>query len=76
MEKLVIIQGNHDWHYEGMSGELDALRDTWINNRLHSLYQGNNPLMACNNHDRSRNGFLDGNIDSFLKSYLMSRGKD
>ena len=43
----IYVAGNHDWHYEGMSGELDALRDTWIDNRLLSLYQGNNPLMAA-----------------------------
>lgn len=38
--------GNHDWHYEGMEGPLEALRDTWIEKRLLPLYQGNNPLMA------------------------------
>ena len=43
----IYVAGNHDWHYEGMSGELDTLRDTWIDNRLLSLYQGNNPLMAA-----------------------------
>ena len=43
----IYVAGNHDWHYEGMSGKLDALRDTWIDNRLLSLYQGNNPLMAA-----------------------------
>ena len=43
----IYVAGNHDWHYEGMSGELDSLRDTWIDNRLLSLYQGNNPLMAA-----------------------------
>ena len=43
----VKIHGNHDWHYEGMRGKLDTLRDTWIENRLLSLYQGKNPLMAA-----------------------------
>ena len=43
----IYVAGNHDWHYEGMSGKLDTLRDTWIDNRLLSLYQGNNPLMAA-----------------------------
>ena len=41
------VAGNHDWHYEGMSGKLDTLRDTWIDNRVLSLYQGKNRLMAA-----------------------------
>ena len=43
----IYVAGNHDWHYEGMSGKLNTLRDTWIDNRLLSLYQGKNPLMAA-----------------------------
>jgi DNA repair exonuclease SbcCD nuclease subunit len=43
----IYVAGNHDWHYEGMSGKLDSLRDTWIENHLLSLYQGKNPLMAA-----------------------------
>ena len=41
----VFVAGNHDWHYEGMKGSLESLRDTWIKKRLLPLYQGNNPLM-------------------------------
>ena len=43
----IYIAGNHDWHYEGMEGTLESLRDTWIEKRLLPLYQGNNPLMAA-----------------------------
>ena len=43
----IYTAGNHDWHYEGMEGPLEALRDTWIEKRLLPLYQGNNPLMAA-----------------------------
>ena len=43
----IYIAGNHDWHYEGMKGKLDLLRDKWIKKRLVPLYQGNNPLMAA-----------------------------
>ena len=43
----IYVAGNHDWHYEGMKGQLDSLRDTWIEKRLMPLYQGNNPLMAA-----------------------------
>lgn len=43
----IYIVGNHDWHYEGMGGSLEALRGRWIEKRLLPLYQGNNPLMAA-----------------------------
>ena len=39
--------GNHDWHYEGMEGTMETLRDTWIEKRLLPLYQGNDPLQAA-----------------------------
>ena len=38
--------GNHDWHYEGLSGPHAELRATWCESRLKSLYQGENPLMG------------------------------
>ena len=44
---FVFVAGNHDWHYEGMKGSLESLRDIWIKKRLLPLYQGNNPLMAA-----------------------------
>jgi DNA repair exonuclease SbcCD nuclease subunit len=43
----IYTAGNHDWHYEGMEGTLDSLRDTWIEKRLLPFYQGNHPLMAA-----------------------------
>lgn len=43
----IYTAGNHDWHYEGMEGTLEFLRDTWIEKRLLPLYQGNPPLMAA-----------------------------
>lgn len=43
----IYIAGNHDWHYEGMSGTLDELRKTWINKRLLPLYQGQDPMMSA-----------------------------
>lgn len=43
----IYTAGNHDWHYEGMEGPLETLRDTWIEKRLLPLYQGNHPLMAA-----------------------------
>lgn len=32
--------GNHDWHYEGMEGTADELRDYWCNKALQPLYNG------------------------------------
>ena len=43
----IYTAGNHDWHYEGMEGTMESLRDTWIEKRLLPLYQGNHPLMAA-----------------------------
>ncbi|HUX95746.1 MAG TPA: metallophosphoesterase [Bacteroidales bacterium] len=40
----LFISGNHDWHYEGMEGTLDSLRNTWIDKSLLPLYNGHNPL--------------------------------
>lgn len=38
------ISGNHDWHYEGLPGNIDSLRATWTKKSLLSLYSGSNPL--------------------------------
>lgn len=43
----IYVAGNHDWHYEGMEGTLEDLRDQWIKERLLPLYQGKHPLMAA-----------------------------
>src|SRR5690606_2775600 len=43
----IYVAGNHDWHYEGMAGNLEELRATWIGKRLLPLYQGRNPLIAA-----------------------------
>jgi predicted MPP superfamily phosphohydrolase len=38
------VSGNHDWHYEGLPGSIDSLRDTWTKKSLLPLYSGKNPL--------------------------------
>lgn len=43
----IYTAGNHDWHYEGLEGSLESLRDKWVEKRLLPLYQGNHPLMAA-----------------------------
>lgn len=35
--------GNHDWHYEGMEGSSESLRETWRGERLMSLFGDNAP---------------------------------
>ena len=35
--------GNHDWHYEGMEGSSESLRETWRGERLMSLFGDNDP---------------------------------
>jgi UDP-2,3-diacylglucosamine pyrophosphatase LpxH len=53
------IAGNHDWHYEGMSGSSFQLRETWANERLKSMYQGNNYLFASYDVNGIRMVFID-----------------
>jgi DNA repair exonuclease SbcCD nuclease subunit len=38
------IAGNHDWHYEGLPGNIDSLRADWTKKSLLPLYNGHNPL--------------------------------
>jgi DNA repair exonuclease SbcCD nuclease subunit len=38
------ISGNHDWHYEGLPGNIDSLRNVWTKKSLLPLYCGQNPL--------------------------------
>ncbi|MFA7492608.1 MAG: metallophosphoesterase, partial [Proteiniphilum sp.] len=36
----IYVAGNHDWHYEGMSGSSDQLRLKWTMETLNPLYSG------------------------------------
>ncbi len=42
--EYLYISGNHDWHYEGMEGTGDELREQWIKESLMPFYAGLNPL--------------------------------
>ena len=42
----IYITGNHDWHYEGMQGSAESLRQIWIDNSLLPLYGGKNALYS------------------------------
>ena len=43
----IYVAGNHDWHYEGMKGNADELRETWIKNGLAPFYGDSNPLYSA-----------------------------
>ena len=36
----IYVAGNHDWHYEGMKGSANELRQEWCTSRLQPLYNG------------------------------------
>lgn len=55
----VYTSGNHDWHYEGMEGTSDELRETWINKRLSRFYKGRNPMMQSIDLDGVKFVFID-----------------
>jgi len=57
---FVYTAGNHDWHYEGMEGSSDALRDSWIKKRLINLYNNQNPFAQR----REINGVIFITIDN------------
>lgn len=42
----IYAAGNHDWHYEGMSGSSDQLRHDWCNKTLKPLYNSGNPFCS------------------------------
>ncbi|MCT4643762.1 MAG: metallophosphoesterase [Carboxylicivirga sp.] len=46
---FAFVAGNHDWHFEGMKGSSNFLRETWTQKLLKPMYQGNNPLCATYN---------------------------
>jgi predicted phosphodiesterase len=62
--------GNHDWHYEGMPGSANQLRETWINERLKPMYQGNNPLYASYEVNGIRMVFIDNSTYEIMPEQL------
>ena len=64
------VAGNHDWHYEGMTGSLDELRRNWIEKRLSPLYQGSNPLMAVREINGARLVAMDNSQYEILPEQL------
>ncbi len=64
------IAGNHDWHYEGMEGSSQQLRETWVNKRLKPMYQGHHPLYASYEISGIRFVFIDNSTYEILPEQL------
>ena len=64
------IAGNHDWHYEGMRGSSQALRDEWTVKRLRPMYQGNLPLYASYDINGIRMVCIDNSTYEILPEQL------
>ncbi len=64
--------GNHDWHYEGMEGTSQELREAWIQKRLLPLYQGENPLISSRDINGVRVIFLDNSTYEILPDQLAT----
>jgi predicted MPP superfamily phosphohydrolase len=45
--RSLFVSGNHDWHYEGLPGTDDELRQTWTERSLLPLYEQRNPLASA-----------------------------
>ena len=64
------VAGNHDWHYEGMNGSSEKLRNTWTENHLKPMYQGNNPLFTTYNFNGIRFVCIDNSTYEILPEQL------
>ncbi|MBF8637517.1 metallophosphoesterase [Pseudomonas fulva] len=64
------IAGNHDWHYEGMTGSQDGLRREWSEKRLKPLYQGANPLMSTRDVNGIRFIVIDDSTNQIVPEQL------
>lgn len=66
----VYTAGNHDWHYEGMEGSLETLRETWIRRRLLPLYGGADPMMSVRDVGDVRLVLLDNSTYEISRAQL------
>lgn len=64
------IAGNHDWHYEGMPGSSQELRETWTIKHLTPMYQGNHPLYAAYDFNGIRFVCIDDSTYEILPEQL------
>jgi predicted MPP superfamily phosphohydrolase len=64
------VAGNHDWHYEGMKGSAQQLRETWTAKHLKPLYQGKHPLYAAYDFNGIRFVCIDNSTYEILPEQL------
>lgn len=76
---FIYTAGNHDWHYEGMKGSSQELRNTWTSKRLSKMYQGDDPLMAAFDLKGIKVLAIDNSIYNLLPQqldFLRKQSKD
>ncbi len=64
------VAGNHDWHYEGMKGSAQQLRETWTEKHLKPMYQRNHPLNSAYNFNGVRFLCIDNSTYEILPEQL------
>lgn len=64
------IAGNHDWHYEGLSGSDLGQRAEWAPKRLSAFYRGANPLFSSRTVKGVRFVFIDNSTYEILPEQL------
>jgi len=64
------VSGNHDWHYEGVSGSDEQQRAEWAPKRLAPLYQGESYLMASRLVQGIRFVMIDNSIYKIMPEQL------
>jgi len=64
------VAGNHDWHYEGMKGSSQQLRQTWSEKHLKPMYQGSKPLYAAYDFNGVRFVCIDNSTYEILPEQL------
>ena len=64
------VAGNHDWHYEGMKGSSQQLRETWTEKHLKPMFQGNHPLYAAYDFNGVRYVCIDNSTYEILPEQL------
>lgn len=67
---FAFVAGNHDWHYEGMKGSSQDLREIWIEKHLSTMYQGKNPLFSAHDFNGIRFVCIDNSIYEILPEQL------
>lgn len=64
------VAGNHDWHYEGMKGSSQQLRETWTEKHLKPMYQDKHPLYAAYDFNGIRFLCIDNSTYEILPQQL------